>query len=149
MERGIAIAEGCVSFPSEALRGQHPFCDARASRPHLTSSARSASIAGPALTSIGTMNRGSSSSAADARKEGAGRASPECSITARYGCVSGRPARTVDLFSSRCPPMERVRLLKAACSLKTRSRQNVGAVDGFEVIERALGVDGVVEHDRV
>jgi hypothetical protein len=45
--------------------------------------------------------------------------------------------------------MERVRLLKAACSLKTRSRQNVGAVDGFEVIERALGVDGVVEHDRV
>ena len=92
-ERGTAIPEGAFSFPFEALRGNHPFCDARAARPQLTSSAQSASIAGPALTSIGTTNRGSFSSAAKARKEATGRASPECSITARYGRASGRPAR--------------------------------------------------------
>jgi hypothetical protein len=64
VERGIAIADGGISFPFEALRGNHPFCDARAARPHLTSSAQSASIAAPALISIGTINRGRFSSAA-------------------------------------------------------------------------------------
>jgi len=55
----------------------------------------------------------------------------------------GRPARRVDLFRSLCPPMERVCSLKAASSLRTRARQNVGTADGLEVIERTLGVDGV------
>ena len=96
-ERGTAIPEGAFSFPFEALRGNHPFCDARAARPQLTSSAQSASIAGPALTSTSTTNRGSSSSAAERTQGGYGARFAGMldnrSLWTRIGetCAEGRP----------------------------------------------------------
>jgi hypothetical protein len=57
-------------------------------------------------------------------------------------CAEGRPVPFALLAYGK-------RVLAEGSVLAEEARPNVGAVDGFEVIEPALGVDGVVEHDRV